>query len=65
MKQFDVVRLIKDLPAKNLRRGLIGVVIDVLANPTLAYEVEFTNESGETLAEIAVEPEYLELVVQA
>lgn len=58
--QFDVVTLAVDLPDENLRRGMKGVVIDVYHQPDEAYEVEFCDDEGKTLALLALTPEQLE-----
>ena len=43
---YDRVRLLRDRPDVGLRRGDIGVVVDVHVRPVLGYEVEFTDDSG-------------------
>ncbi|HHN8460655.1 TPA: DUF4926 domain-containing protein [Morganella morganii] len=58
--QFDVVTLAVDLLDENLRRGMKGVVIDVYHQPDEAYEVEFSDDEGKTLALLALTPEQLE-----
>lgn len=45
---FDVVELLVDLPAHNLRAGAQGVIVHQYREG--AYEVEFSNEHGETVA---------------
>lgn len=45
---FDVVELLVDLPEHNLRPGIQGAI--VYCHPDDTYEVEFTNEDGETVA---------------
>ncbi len=62
MKMYDIVRLKYDLPEEKLRKGMTGVIIDVFDDPVLGYEVEFTNENGETITEIALEPNQIEHV---
>jgi len=49
---FDVVELITDIPAQALYAGMQGTI--VTSHPGDAYEVEFTSESGETLALLAL-----------
>ncbi len=44
---FDVVALTHDLPEFNLRRGLVGTVVEILSNGD-AYEVEFSDREGRT-----------------
>lgn len=57
--QFDVVTLAVDLLDGNLRRGMKGVVIDVYHQPDEAYEVEFCDDEGKTLALLALTSEQL------
>ena len=53
---LDVVALLSDLPAHGLLRGQVGTVVELLDG---AYEVEFSDDEGETYAELALEPQYL------
>jgi hypothetical protein len=44
VRQFtssESVRLVKELPELQLRKGDVGVVLGKWQHPTLAYEVEF------------------------
>ena len=43
----DIIELVIDIPEKNLRAGMRGVVVHCHGND--AYEIEFTNDEGETL----------------
>jgi len=58
---FDVVILTKDMPEDGLKAGMKGAVVDVHTKPTLAYEVEFCDGSGRTIALLALLPDYLKL----
>jgi hypothetical protein len=57
---FDVVELSVDLPEENLARGAQGTVVECYDDG--AYEVEFTDDEGETLALCAVSPEQIRVV---
>jgi hypothetical protein len=57
---YDAVRLAVDLPEEGLVAGAIGTVLDVFTDPALAYEVEFADSDGRTLAELALLPSQLE-----
>jgi len=57
VKLLDVVALTDDLPERELQRGQVGTVVEVLA-PNV-YEVEFTDNEGRTYAELAVKEEKL------
>ena len=46
---FDVVLLNQDLPAKGLRKGNVGTVVEVLDNEN--FIVEFVDNKGNTYAE--------------
>jgi len=59
MKLLDVVMLREDLPAKGLRKGQRGTIVFVFEG---AFEVEFCDHEGQTLAEVALKPEQIDLV---
>lgn len=52
VKLLDVVALTDDLPERDLPRGQVGTVVEVLAPDV--YEVEFADNEGRTFAEFAV-----------
>jgi hypothetical protein len=58
----DAVRLLVDLPDEGLARGTVGVVVADFSDPQEAYEVEFVNEEGETVAQMALLPSQLAAV---
>lgn len=51
---FDVIELTVDIPKCGLRAGRQGTIVH--CHPGDAYEVEFTNEAGETLALCTLSP---------
>ena len=52
IKLLDTVALIEDIPARKLKRGEVGTVVEILAPEV--YEVEFCDEDGQTYAELAL-----------
>lgn len=60
---FDVVELTVDLPDENLLHGARGTIVECYADG--AYEVEFTDEDGQTLALCPVSSEQISIVHQA
>ncbi len=52
IRVLDTVALLEDLPDRKLKRGEVGTVVDVLAPD--AYEVEFSDDEGQTYAEFAL-----------
>lgn len=58
---FDVVFLVRDVPAENLKAGMKGAVIDIYTEPMQAYEVEFCDANGRTIAQLALPPDMLKL----
>jgi hypothetical protein len=62
MKLHSVVRLKTDLPKEHLKSGSIGTIVAVFDRPELAYEVEFADERGATVAELALRPDQIEEV---
>jgi hypothetical protein len=65
MKVFDVVRLLVDVPSEGLHRGDVGTIVSLHCDPApKAYEVEFTDERGRTVAQLALGAEQVELLGQ-
>ncbi|MEO0249219.1 MAG: DUF4926 domain-containing protein [candidate division WOR-3 bacterium] len=60
---FDVVELITDIPERGLHVGMQGTIVH--CHPGDAYEVEFTNEAGETLDFLALRPEQFIVIWRA
>jgi hypothetical protein len=48
--KFCVVALTQDLPAERLVRGQVGTVVELLAPD--AFEVEFSDDTGRTYAQV-------------
>jgi len=57
IKVLDVVALTEDVQQHGLRRGEVGTVVDRWKDG--AYEVEFSDDSGEAYAFAALRPEQL------
>lgn len=49
-KEYDVVKLRVERPEDRLRAGAIGAVVMVYSANPVAYEVEFCDQEGVTLA---------------
>lgn len=61
---FDVVELIVDLPQHKLYAGMQGTVLEVHGDGK-AFEIEFSDEQGQTLSFLALPPEQFVLVWRA
>lgn len=48
IKLLDVVALLNDLPEKDLYKGQVGTVVEILAHGV--YEIEFVDKGGQTYA---------------
>lgn len=48
IKLLDVVAITENLPKYNLHRGNVGTIVEILA-PNV-YEVEFSDDEGQTYA---------------
>ena len=59
MELYDVVELTTDLPNEGLTAGSVGTVVHIFREPNLAYEVEFADDEGKTLAMVALTPDHL------
>jgi len=60
---FDVIELLVSLHEVNLHVGVRGAIVECYDNNT--YEVEFTNEEGETLALCTLSPEQFIVIWKA
>jgi hypothetical protein len=60
---FDVVRLLKNLPEYGLRKGRQGTIVHCLSRDI--YEVEFSNEFGETETLCPLTPDQFQVVWKA
>ena len=54
---FDLVSLIADLPAEALAAGAVGAVIHIHDPSEQAYEVEFADDQGRTIAVTSLRPD--------
>ena len=57
IKLLDTVALREDLPARKLRAGEVGTVVEVL--DAGVYEVEFCDDDGQTYAQFALRADQL------
>ena len=60
---LDVVELLVTLPGQTLQPGMRGAVVNIYQNQ--AYEIEFTNSAGESIAQLALKPEQFVVVWRA
>ena len=60
LNEYAVVVATKDL-SKTVKLGCVGTIVMVYDNPSLAYEVEFFNDNGDTIELLTVEPDDLRL----
>jgi len=60
IKLLDTVALLEDLPSRKLKRGEVGTVVEILAPGV--YEVEFSDDEGETYAELSLRGDQLVLL---
>jgi hypothetical protein len=57
IKLLDTVALVDDLPERNLKRGEVGTIVEILAPDV--FEVEFSDDEGETYAQFALPAQQL------
>lgn len=60
IKVSDIIALLTDIPDKNLIKGQVGTIVEVLSDNN--YEVEFCNQKGETVSTCPVESNNLLLL---
>jgi Domain of unknown function (DUF4926) len=59
MGVYDTVVLTRDVPESGLTKGMQGVIVLIFSEPRLGYEVEFCDQEGRTIAEVALTPEQI------
>jgi len=52
IKLLDTVALLENIPARKLRAGEVGTVVELLDDGV--YEVEFCDDEGQTYAQFAL-----------
>lgn len=57
---LDTVALIDDLPERQLARGEVGTVVEILDREV--FEVEFSDDQGATYAELALRADQIVLL---
>jgi hypothetical protein len=65
MELYDTVRLLVDLPDEGLAAGAVGAVVHVFEEPHQAYEVEFTDGSGRTIAQVPLTSDQIRQVASS
>ena len=55
LEMLSAVALIQDLPAKGLKRGQVGTIVEDFAPGV--YEVDFSDDQGRTYASVALHAE--------
>ncbi len=63
IKLLDVVALMQEVPAHNLKRGEVGTVVEILSNGE-AYEVEFSDDNGQMYKRLSFPASQLEVFHQ-
>jgi hypothetical protein len=52
----DAVQLVDGVVSAALAKGAVGTIVAVFSEPEEAYEVEFCDERGATVAQVALRP---------
>ena len=60
MNENDVVKATRNLSI-NVMKGFIGTIVMVYQKPSLAYEVEFYDNQGDSIELLTVQPTDIEL----
>jgi hypothetical protein len=61
MELYDTVELTADIPDEGLTAGALGTVVHIFNEPDVAYEVEFADEGGRTIAMVPLTSDQLRL----
>jgi len=63
-KEYELVRLKQPVPFVGLNAGAVGAIVMVYDDPP-AYEVEFTDSSGATIALLTLKEEEIERTLRS
>ncbi len=50
LKELDTVRVKKDFPEYKIKKGDVGIVLEIFNEPDEVYLVEFSDSSGEAIS---------------
>ena len=62
LELFVTVELLEDISEYALKKGDKGAILLEFFSPEEAYEVEFVNDSGETVAQVVLRPSQFKIV---
>ncbi|MEV1017066.1 DUF4926 domain-containing protein [Micromonospora sp. NPDC049801] len=54
LELYDVVELREPIPEEELPAGSVGTVVHIFSGPPAAYEVEFADADGRTVAMVTL-----------
>ncbi|RAO24666.1 hypothetical protein MED15_00424 [Micromonospora noduli] len=57
LELYDVVELREAIPGEQLPAGAVGTVVHIFNDPSTAYEVEFADADGRTIAMVTLRAE--------
>ena len=60
LKLLDRVKLKQDIRERRLLKGMLGTIVFIHETPSKAYEVEFSDDHGGTIAQLALTPGEIE-----
>lgn len=61
---FETIVLVENIPEKNLTKGMVGAIVEIYQTPDLAYEVEFCDWSGRTIALAVLLPNQIKIALK-
>ena len=56
------IRLIENISSEKLSKGDLGVIVEIFSDPEIAYEVEFCDEKGRTIAQVVLKEHQFEVL---
>lgn len=56
------IRLIENISSEKLTKGDLGVIVEIFSDPEIAYEVEFCDEKGRTIAQVVLKEHQFEVL---
>jgi hypothetical protein len=61
---LDTIVVLHDIPIHDICKNTLGTIVVIHEDPEFAYEVEFTDDSGQTIAQVVLSSEDIALYAE-
>ena len=54
--------MLEDISSEKVYKGELGVIVEIFSDPEIAYEIEFCDQEGKTVAQVVLKEYQFEVV---